>query len=654
MNQTRVSISVMIVAIVVVTPLTLNAQTPVGTAFTYQGQLKDDGQPVTNTCDFDLRLYDAATGGGQIGSTVNTNGVDVVNGLFIVSVDFGDRRFTGDARWLEINVECSGDLGPTTLSPRQELAPTPYALALPGLWTEQKAESPNLIGGSSGNETASGVYGATIAGGGRSTYPNRVLASLGTVGGGDYNTASDWYASVGGGTGNTASDYSATVSGGYHNTASGDRATVGGGTINEASGFAAAVPGGYYCTAQGDYSFAAGRRAKANHNGAFVWADSTDAEFASTAEDQFLISAAGGVGINTNGPQATLHVAGEIKASSLIESTTNGFKFPDGTVQSTAATAPAPAWNLTGNAGTDVNTNFPGTTDDEPLELWVNNERALRIEPHSWSSHSPNLISGYSGNSTAGGHGRTIAGGGNPTGPNRVLTNYGTVGGGYANTSGFAATVAGGTTNTATGDYATVPGGYWNSATGDHSFAAGCRAQANSNGCFVWGDSTYVDVTCDVEDRWVARAGGGVYFYTDSGLTSGVYVAAGGTSWNAISDRAIKEDFRPVDRRAILDTLAGLPVWEYRLKSQDGSIRHVGPVAQDFAAFGYGESDKAINMEDAHGVALAAIQGLYEIVQEKDAEIAAQKEQIAELTARLERIEAMLAESAGTKKGGTR
>ena len=101
---------------------------PMGTAFTYQGQLKDNDKPVNDAVDFEFALYDAATGGGQVGSTVTTNGVVVGDGLFTVTIDFGDDRFTGDARWLEIAVQCSGDPGFTALSPRQPLTPTPYAL----------------------------------------------------------------------------------------------------------------------------------------------------------------------------------------------------------------------------------------------------------------------------------------------------------------------------------------------------------------------------------------------------------------------------------------------------------------------------------------------------------------------------------------------
>lgn len=70
------------------------------------------------------------------------------------------------------------------------------------------------------------------------------------------------------------------------------------------------VPGGKSNTAGGDYSLAAGFRAQADHDGSFDWADSTDADFASTAEDQFLIRASGGVGIGTTSPQSALQVNG--------------------------------------------------------------------------------------------------------------------------------------------------------------------------------------------------------------------------------------------------------------------------------------------------------------------------------------------------------
>jgi hypothetical protein len=254
----------------------------------------------------------------------------------------------------------------------------------------------------------------------------------------------------------------------------------------------------------------------------------------------------------------------------------------------------------------------------------------------------------------------TIAGGYNIT----VTGQYATVGGGSSNTaSAYYATVGGGRDNTASGYAAIVPGGWENTAQGMYSFAAGYRAKANSQGCFVWGDSTTADVTCDTNNRWVARASGGVYFYTNGDLTSGSYLSAGGSSWNAVSNRALKENFTPVNTRVLLEQLAAIPITTWNYKSQDPAIRHIGPMAEDFNALvdGLGgEGKDYINSLDADGVALAAIQGLYGLVQEKDARIAelekrvtaleaqnaAQQAQIDDLEARLAALEQRVGGSA--------
>jgi hypothetical protein len=117
-----------------------------GTAFTYQGRLTDAGGPVDDDCDFEFSLWDEAgsgeppSGGTQIGTTQAHTGVAVTGGLFTIpDLDFGSAALTGDARWLQIAVRCptgSGDY--TFLAPRQPLTPAPYALALPGLWTQQQ------------------------------------------------------------------------------------------------------------------------------------------------------------------------------------------------------------------------------------------------------------------------------------------------------------------------------------------------------------------------------------------------------------------------------------------------------------------------------------------------------------------------------------
>ena len=102
-----------------------------GTAFTYQGELRTASGPVSGTCHFQFSLWDTQSGGVQVGSPQSVNGVSVSNGRFAVQLDFGSNAFSGDARWLQIAVQCSGDTSFTPLSPRQPLTPAPYALYSP-------------------------------------------------------------------------------------------------------------------------------------------------------------------------------------------------------------------------------------------------------------------------------------------------------------------------------------------------------------------------------------------------------------------------------------------------------------------------------------------------------------------------------------------
>lgn len=105
---------------------------PVGTAFTYQGHLSQDGQAVNGSdCYLSFSLFDAAAAGNQVGATLEMANVEVVDGTFAVSLDFGAGAFPGAARWLEIAVDCeSSGAAYVTLAPRQELQPAPYAIGL--------------------------------------------------------------------------------------------------------------------------------------------------------------------------------------------------------------------------------------------------------------------------------------------------------------------------------------------------------------------------------------------------------------------------------------------------------------------------------------------------------------------------------------------
>jgi hypothetical protein len=181
---------------------------------------------------------------------------------------------------------------------------------------------------------------------------NRVSNNGATVNGGYENRATGWLSTIGGGNSNQVLGTQTTVGGGVANIAGPQNgAVVAGGEGNTASGQWSMVPGGISNVAAGDRSLAAGSGAGANHDGAFVWSDMNGA-FSSTADNQFLIQATGNVGINTNSPSQPLTVAG------TIYSTSGGIKFPDGSVQSSAATSITDGWTDDGGtvrltAGTD-------------------------------------------------------------------------------------------------------------------------------------------------------------------------------------------------------------------------------------------------------------------------------------------------------------
>jgi endosialidase-like protein len=389
--------------------------------------------------------------------------------------------------------------------------------------------------------------------------------------------------------------------------------------------------------------------------------------------------------IDINGYYAPISIVNTVNGLSgavTLAPGTNISITPSGNTLTIANTAPAPpaAWQLSGNGGTTPGTNFLGTTDNLALEIKVNGNRAMRLEP---TGGSPNVLLGLAANSVAGGVvGSTIGGGGVPGFPHTVGTganyavvaggganhanglystvgggsgntasNYaGTVAGGYTNLASFYAAIAGGSINTANGNssaigggvgnttdgsYATIPGGSGNSAAGGYSFAAGRQANAGHDGAFVWGDSTDAAIASTAVNQFTARATGGFRFIP-SATVSCTLTDVTGWQCASVSDRNAKREFSSVDTRETLARLLDVPIQTWSYKVESAPVRHMGPMAQDFAAaYGLGSDDKAINPLDANGVALAAIQGLYELVREKDAEIDA-------LKARLSRIEAKL------------
>ncbi len=411
-----------------------------GTAFTYQGWLDDGGNPANGLYDLQFTIYSTASGGSVVAGPLTNAATAVSNGLFTVTLDFGAGVFTGADRWLDIAVRTNGGGAFTTLTPRQALTPTPYAMlagnvsgvipnsslpaspsfsgtvaaggfagsgsgltalnaseltsgtipaaalgtipaaALGNAWkitgntgttpgtqflgtadnqalelkvNNQRAlrvqpgdSAPNLVGGFAGNVIPGGASGSVIAGGGANDFTNSIAgASYAAIGGGRNNqilaaAASDsviggganhriegaFRATIAGGDGNLiqtnntwgtigggldnhilANSYAATVAGGRDNLINpgSDSAFIGGGKQNTANGAYATILGGRLNEAT-NHALAAGHRARASHSGAFVWADSTDADFASTTTNQFNVRASGGVRFVTGGAGITL------------------------------------------------------------------------------------------------------------------------------------------------------------------------------------------------------------------------------------------------------------------------------------------------------------------------------------------------------------
>jgi Chaperone of endosialidase len=342
-------------------------------------------------------------------------------------------------------------------------------------------------------------------------------------------------------------------------------------------------------------------------------------------------------------------------------------------------------WKLGGNAGTDPGTHFLGTTDEKPLVLKVNGLPALRLEPVGITS--PNLIGGFTQNDVGNVTGATIAGGGYVLDENYVSGSFGSVGGGVGNRAGNAATVAGGfhniasgpnsavagggtdvcffcdvTGNTASGGFSAVAGGKQNTASGygstvaggrdniasgDYSFAVGYKAVADDTRSFVWSDGSWIggNVYSPAAHSFSAHAAGGFNLWTNtSGPTTGCWIVAGGGSINCSSSRRVKKDFARVDGAQLLGRLARIPVSTWSYKNEKAGVRHIGPMAQDFArAFRVGEDDTSIAMVDADGVALAAIQGLYRQNQALNGKVAGLQRQNRALSARLARLERAVA-----------
>jgi trimeric autotransporter adhesin len=589
-------------------------------AFTYQGRLNHSGSPATGLYEITFALYDSATNGNAISTPITLAPVPVTNGLFTATLDFGANTFTGASRWLELAVTVFGSDQPVvTVWPRQAITSAPYAIlanSASQLSTfgspaidmkvngvrafrlevhdvENISGAPNVIGGAAANHVLTNVIGATIAGGGAvdwfgHTFINAVTADFGFLGGGRDNTVSGDSAVVTGGYLNTSAEFVAVVGGGVNNAATGVYAVVGGGANNTSTDVGTTVSGGRDNHATGSGTTVAGGVANRSIGN---WS-CIGGGYGNYCHNEGS-TVAGGLANNAWGPRSAI----------------GGGRFN----------------NTTGDSATVAGGLSNSAADNA-------------------------AVGGGTGN-VAGGYGSAVSGGIE----NVNVGMGGTIAGGSRNlTTNDFSSISGGYGNISSNVFANVAGGRNNIAGGLGSFAAGVAAHALHHGAFVWADavlenrlvefSSAVPFTSSNTNEFSARATGGVRFVTaiqtNGSPTAGVTLSPGSGTWSSLSDRSAKDNFTPIDPRATLDKVAALPISTWNYKTQDKSIRHIGPTAQDFhAAFNVGENERTITTVDADGVALAAIQGLN---QKLEAELKAKDAEIRQLQSDLAEVKQLL------------
>ena len=590
-------------------PPALSTAEAQGTAFTYQGRLNTNAAPANGLFDFEFSLYTNAAGSGsKIGSTVTNTAVGVTNGLFITILNFGG-AFTGNATWLAISVRSNGVGSYTPLTPLQELTPTPYAITasnvsgtvpaaqlsgtlllaqLPGAVVTNNATNVSLD-----NVTLSGDLSlpapATINSGGASLlrtdghdnfFAGQSAGNLVTTGGA--NTAIGFEALQ------FCTNDNQLVAVGYQALQNDDGTntpgwlTVSGNGENTAVGYQALMADtfGFANTAVGYQSLNQSATGEAN----------------TALGDGTLFYNTSGICNSAVGYQTLF--------SNTIGCDNVGIGLQTLFCNTTGSDNTAAGWgtlfsNITGNQNVAVGYNA--------LDLNTNDSQLVAIGCQALQDENAcnqGTVSG-NGENTAIGFQALMS---DTTGAGNTATGYQAL---AQTTNGFA--------NTALGD-----GALYASTSGSNNVALGYQAGIN-----ITTGNNNIDIGHQgvSGDHNIIRIG-------TQGTQTACYLAgtvyANGTFVSS-SDRNAKENFKSVDTRDVLEKVAAMPVsrWNYK---QDAASEHIGPMAQDFyAAFNVGPDDKHITTVDEGGVALAAIQGLNQKVDEKESKIQEQAAEITEL-----------------------
>jgi len=619
---------------------TLHAQ---NSAFTYQGLFEDNGSPANGTYDFVFTLYDSSGGATVVGEPQTNIAVAVVVGLFLAEIDFGANVFDGSARWLAIGERTNGGASFTPLTPRQRITSAPYAVralslgsgALSGFSGHVSFSNPaNSFTGD--GSTLTGIHSLDAADG--SPADAVFVDSEGRVGVGT-NMPSDALHVIGA----IRSTHEVVVQNPNNAEASARyswlndvaRVRVGGSGAGSGAGF----------DIQGVSDISLLRVLQSGHVGIGTTTPSANLEIVDASDGDAALSV-----VSPGGATGSIHISspGGVPGFIGVANNTNrrDIRFTDqGIALWTSGSSSSPP---VGN----------GLVIDQVGRVGIGT-----TSPSAALHVTGSFIAGHPNNSIlAGKFGGVIAGGGVDFDPNEVRGDYASVLGGTGNlasgdysvamgsectASGYASTafgnnsVASGSISLAVGSGAAASGirsialGHNPQASGDYSMAIGREAHAQHPGSFVWADSQNATIASSATNSVAFRCSGGVRF------TSGVDFfnqtvswAPGAGSWSFSSDRNLKENFQRVDVASVVEKVCALSITEWNYQGYEQ--RHIGPMAQDFhAAFPLNESDTTLNDADLHGVALAAIQGLNNKLEQRlkqnETEITELRQQLSEL-----------------------
>lgn len=589
------------------------AGTATAGSFTYRGQLVDDGQPATGRYDLQLQLYADAAGNHTLIAPIDLSEVAVNDGKFAVAVELPD--LLADAAWVSVSVRPVGEFAWWPLGARE--AVSLKASMCPAAWelggNAGTVATSNFLGTTdaqafeirtantrslriepsgvlfNGAPVTSNVIGGSSANGVSGGVRGATIAGGGLPSGNSDpivlgeapNRITDHFGFIGGGHGNRGGDDAGTLDDAPYT-------TIGGGRDNVAAGFASAVLGGAANTATGSSSVIAGG---GGHS----------------ASGLFSVV----VGGSTN------RASGEY---SLVNGGSNSHALGNYSV------VPGGFANCAGGNGSFAGGTLAKVlpaTDPGGLDSCANQTGYTGV-PH----HGTFVWADSQGGSFA------------SSGANQFLVR---AQGGVAINAGpiSSAVELSVTADADDSDFANVFLRQRSNSAGILFSSGGASASNDNNAAFF---IDHFNGAGGQARRLALNGDGSVLIRSNiTAANTGVSMAAGSGAWSALSDRNVKTAIVAADPAAVLDRLLAMPISEWSYIAQGEGIRHLGPMAQDFAAaFGLGENATTISSIDADGVALAAIQGLNAKLERENAALRTRVDSLAAEMAALRRAVATL------------